>query len=390
VQLQIGAENLVAGQRAPIALDLADPVQALRDALEHPLDYPALRLALTPDDHIAVVVDEGIPHLGRLLTALLEHVAQAHVRPEMITLICTGPSGQQSWLDDLSEEFQDVQVEVHQPADRKKLAYLATTKAGRRIYLNRTAVDADQAIIFTRRGYDPQLGYSGAETALYPGLADEATANELLARLKSKPPGTQPGPIQQGAREVAWMSGAPFFVQVIPGSGDAVSGILAGPLESSDAGQSQLDARWRIEFAHAADVVIAGVSGEAMMAQLASAFFMAARVVKPGGSIAVLSEGTPKPGPSFEVFRRHDDAGLALPVLMQERQADLAAGFMWATAATQARLYLLSGLPDDVAEELFTIPLQKAEQAQRLATAGASCIVLEDADRALAVLGHAK
>jgi hypothetical protein len=43
-------------------------------------------------------------------------------------------------------------------------------------------------------------------------------------------------------------------------------------------------------------------------------------------------------------------------------------------------------LADEVAEELYTIPLQNAAQAQKLLTASASCILLEDAHRTLAVL----
>ncbi len=386
--LEVGEGNLVPGQRAPIAPDLADPVQAMRDALEHPLDYPPLRLALTPDDHVAVVVDEGIPQLGRLLTPLLEEIVKAHVKPEAITLVCSPPSSEQAWLDELPDEFQDVQVEIHQRGERKKLAYLATTKEGRRIYLNRTTVDSDQAVLLTRRGYDPVLGCFGAETSLFPGLCDEATAQEYCTRLKARAPGAQPWPIQQEAREVAWMSGAPFFVQVIPGAGDAVSGILAGPLESSGAGRALLDARWRVEFDRPADVVIAGTSGTLTggIADLARAYFAAARVVKPGGSIVVLSEIAPPLGPSFELFRRHDEPAAALRLLMQEKPSDLAAGYMWATAAEQARLYLLSGLAQDVAEELYTIPLQNAAQVQKLLTQNASCILLEDAQRTLAVL----
>jgi nickel-dependent lactate racemase len=393
LKLEVGEGNLVPSQRAPIAADLTDPVQALRDALERPLDYPPLRLALTPDDHVAVVVDEGIPQLGRLLVPLLEEIVKAHVKPGAITLVCAPPSPSpslaQGWLDELPDEFADVQVEIHQPGNRKKLAYLATTKEGRRVYLNRTTVDADQAVLLTRRGYDPVMGCFGAETSLFPGLCDEATTQEYCTRLKARAPGAQPWPIQQVAREVAWMSGAPFFVQVIPGAGDALSGILAGPLESSDAGRALLDARWRVEFERPADVVIAGTGGTPAgltIGELARAYFAAARVVKPGGSIVVLSEITPQLGPSFELFRRHDEPGGALRLLMEEKPSDLAAGYMWATAAEQARLYLLSGLADDVAEELYTIPLQNAGQAQKLLTGSASCILMEDAHRALAVL----
>ena len=393
LDLEIHESQLLTGQRAPLAPNLADPALALQQALENPLDYPALRLALTPDDHVAIVVDEGIPHLAQLLVPLLEHIRQAHVQPDAITLICSPPSSGQAWLDDLPDEFQDVQIEVHQPGDRKKLAYLATTKTERRVYLNRTAVDAHQLVLLTRRGYDPRTGYSGAELALYPGLCDEPTAEELNTQLDSEAPTGEPWPIQAEAREIAWLSGSPFFVQIIEGAGAGIAHILAGPLESSDAGQRLLDARWRIEFERPADVVIASITGDPAQQtidDLARAFFAAARIVKPGGSIVLLSAITPTPtptlGPAFDLFRRLDDPANLRQLLLDEKPPDLAAGTMWATAADQARLYLLSGLPNEISEELFAIPMQNAEQAQKLLTANATCLLLPDAHRTLAIL----
>ncbi len=389
LELEIDERNLCPLERSAIAPNLGDPLAAMREALEHPFDYPALRLALTPDDQIAIAVDEGIPQVGRLLTPLLEHVVQAHVKPDAITLICSPPSSGQPWLDDLPDEFQDVHIEIHQPADRKKLAYLATSKHGQRVYLNRTAVDADQFVLLTRRRYDPCLGCAGAETALYPSLSDEETIQKYRNDLHGRAPGEKPWPVQQEAREITWLSGAPFFIQVIEGSDDGIANILAGPLESSDAGRRMLDARWRVECAQPADVVIASVTGEPgrpTCDDLARAYFAATRIVKPGGSIVVLTDATPALGAGMEMFRRLEDPAEALNVLLQESPADLAAGFMWATAAEHARLYLLSGLASDVVEELFAIPLQHAGQAQRLLTSQASCVLLPDADKTLAVL----
>jgi nickel-dependent lactate racemase len=387
LELDLREENLVAVERAPIAANLSDPAQALRHALEHPFEYPALRLALTPDDRVAIAVDERIPHLGQLLVVLLEHLQQAHVKSDAITLLCSPPSTGQAWVEELPDEFQDVRVEVHQPGDRRKLAYLAVTKDERRVYLNRTAVDADQLVLLTRRAYDPVLGHGGAETFLFPGLGDEATLQEFATQLDSRPPTRQPWPVQQAAREVAWLLGVPFFVQIIAGAGDGVANIVAGPLESSNEGERLLDARWRVEAATPADVVIASITGErATLDDLARAFFAATRVVRPGGSIVLLSEGTPTFGPSFERFRHHDDPAEALRHLLEEKPSDVAAGFMWATAAEHAKLYLLTGLSHEVTEELFAIPLQHAQQAQKLLTDRATCLLLPDAHRTLAVL----
>jgi hypothetical protein len=46
---------------------------------------------------------------------------------------------------------------------------------------------------------------------------------------------------------------------------------------------------------------------------------------------------------------------------------------------------LLSGLPAEAVEALFTTPMQHARQVQRLLDAGGSCLVLPDAHKLLAV-----
>jgi nickel-dependent lactate racemase len=312
-----------------------------------------------------------------LLIVLLEHLRGANIQPDAITLLCMPPSSGQSWLDDLPDEFQDVHIEVHQPDDRRKLAYLATTKENRRIYLNRTAVDADQFVVLTRRGYDPGTGYAGGELALFPGLCDEATLADIDARN-----------IQQEAREVAWLMGAPFFIQVIDGPGDAIDTLLCGPLASMSAGERALDECWRVTADRCVDVVIASISGDPTRhtsADFARAFHAAAQLVKPGGSIVLLTEAAPSLSPGLESFRQYDDPGEALSILVKQNPPDLAVCSMWATAANQAKLYLLSGIQSDIAEELFTIPLQSAAQVRNLLKDFASCVLLPDAHKMFAV-----
>jgi len=388
LDLEIAAENVVAIRRDPIAPAVSDPAAAVRNALEEPIDFPPLRRALTPDDQLVVVVDERVPQLPRLLVPILEHIRTAGVPAEAITLLCLPPSSGQPWLEDVPDEFADVRVEVHQPGDRRKLAYLAATKQGRRVYLNRSAVDADQLIFLTRRTYDPILGYAGAEGALFPGLSDEATQQALATQLHAEAPGREPWAIKREAGEIAWLLGAPFFVQVIEGSGDTITHIVAGPASSSGEAERLLDARWRLTVSEPADVVIAGLAaGKPITAKdFARAFFAASRVVKPGGRIVVLSDAAPPLGRSLELLGQREEAVAGLQLVMTERPADLATGFMWATAAQHARLYLLSGLSNDVAEALFTTPLTRDTETQRLLTEGSKCLSLPDAHKTLATV----
>jgi nickel-dependent lactate racemase len=385
--LDVPAEQIVGTRRHAAAPPLADPAAAVRMALEEPFGFPPLRRALTPDDHVAVVVDESLAALPQLLAPLLEHLRQANVQMDAVTLVCAPPSTGQPWLEELPDEFQDVHVEVHQPDDRKKLAYLAATRQGRRIYLNRTVVDADQTVVLTRRGYDCLLGYAGAEGALYPSLGDQATLEATHTQLSLAVPGADPWKLKREAAEVTWLLGVPFLVQVIEGSAGEVAHILGGPLESGAEGERLLDERWRVEVAEPADVVVATVSGDPArhtFAELARAVGSASRVVKPGGAIALLTDADPKLGPSSALLRQRDDPSEAIRLLLKENPDDLEAGYQWASAAQKAKVYLLSRLAIDVAEELFTTPLENVGQAQKLLRD--RCLFLPDAHRTMAVL----
>jgi nickel-dependent lactate racemase len=388
LDLEVREGGLVGVHGHTPAAPLADSARAIREALESPIGFPALRRALTPDDHVAVVLDEHLPHLPELLVPVLAHVAQAGVTPGAITVVCAPSLTRRDWVERLPAEFADVRVEVHDPADRRKLSYLATTRRGRRLYLNRTTVDADQVVVLARRGYSPLHGYSGGAGALYPALSDDTTRRELCGLLSLDVPAEKPWPARREAEEVAWLLGAPFFLQVIEGAGDSVAHVIGGLAETSEEGVRLLNARWRIVVDALADTVVAGVGGPPerhTFADLAAALACAARVVKPQGRIVLLSRAEPALGEAAELLRQADEPEEALQLLRQHTPPDMAAAFQWASAARRASIYLLSGVPAEAAEELFTTPLEHAGQVQRLLGAGGSCLLLPDAHKALAV-----
>jgi nickel-dependent lactate racemase len=386
LELEVPEARVAAVRRAPLAAPLPDPAAALRTALESPHDFPALRRALTPDDRVVIVVDERLPRLGELLPPILEHLAQARVGPESVTLLCA-PHGQQDWVDELPDQYEDVRTEVHDPGDRRRHAYLATTKQGRRVYLNRTAVDADQLVVLTGRGYDPLLGYAGAAGALYPALSDEATRKEMAGRLSLNVPGATPWPVRQEAAEVAWLLGAPFLVQIIEGSGAEIAQVVTGSMDSAAEGQRLLDARWRVQLDEPVPIVVVGMAGDPgrhTFAELAQALMCAARVVEEGGRIVLLTQAAPALTAAAEVLREAGSPAKALDALRQQMPLDLAAAFQWAHAAQKAQIYLLSGLSPDIAEELFTTPLDKASQVEKLLGASGSCLFLADGHKTMA------
>jgi nickel-dependent lactate racemase len=386
MEVEVDPARLVR-ERPTVPPPLADPVAAVRAALDEPFHYPPLRRALTPDDLIAVVVDEHLPDVGRLLTPVLEHVTRAGVSPEHITLVCPPGASRQAWLEDLPEKLEEVRLEVHDPANRKRLAYLATTRHGKRLYLNRTLVEADQVVVLTGRRYDVLLGRGGAEGLLYPGLADAETRAEMNGRVNLVAPDDTQWPTHRDAIETTWLLGAPFFVQVIEAAADGVASVVAGVREASEEAERLLDARWR-QTAPPARLVVAGLSGDPArqtFADLAAAAACAARVVEADGRIVLLSRVGVGPGAGGDVLRGTDDPEQALAALRKQQSVETAPALQWADAARRARVSLLSGLDDETAEGLFATPLRDAAQVQRLLDAAPTCLFLDDAHKALAI-----
>jgi len=178
LEFEVADDKLIPGPQPPAAL--ADPAAAVRAALETPHGYPALRRALTPDDHVTIVVDEQLPHLAELLVPLLEHIASAGVTPETTTLLCPPSSSRQSWIEDLPDAFQEVHVEIADPGERRRMAYLATTHKGKRLYLNRTLVEADQIVVLSGRWWIESM--DGTRIEQGPGefsFGEDQSCNEI-------------------------------------------------------------------------------------------------------------------------------------------------------------------------------------------------------------------
>jgi nickel-dependent lactate racemase len=380
------AQLLSVHRQAPVPA-ITDVSCTVRNALENPIGFPALRRALTPDDHVAIVVDEQLADLPRFLIPMLEHLAEANIAAEAVTLLCTDPDGPRDWAEQVRGAFPSVKVEGHDPQNRKRLSYLATTKQGRRVYLNRTAVDADQLVVLSRRFYDPLFGIGGAEGTVYPALGDAQAQHEILAKLSMAAPGQTAWPARKEAAEITWLLGAPFFVQVIEGPENDVAHVLGGLSETSAEGQHRLDACWRVEVDQVAEVVIAEIRSESArnnFAAWARALACASRVVAPEGRIVLVSDGAPELGPGAKTLRQADTAAIALRLLDQQQPADQIAAFQWASAVQRAKTYVLSRLAGDVIEDLFAVPLDNSEQIERI-VGSARCLYLSDADKTLAV-----
>lgn len=379
----------------PVAPPVANVAEAVRLALEAPVDFPPLRQALTPDDDVAVVVRPTLNRLPEILAALLNHILSAQVQPERVVLIPAAAPGERT-VDlkaDLPAPLQSVRVVAHDRADQKGLAYLAGTEGGRAVYLNRHLVDAGQVVVVGQLRFDPLFGYRGGLDEFFPLLSDAATWQEFALHPSDTMPGTRDSGTAAEANEVGWLLGLPFLLQVLEGEGNDVASVLAGTQASLQAkGQRLLDRQRRLVVGRSADLVLATLAGDPArqsLVEVARAFAAASRVVRPGGTIAVLSAAAGEAGPGLAHFRGADTPIAGLRQAKQHHAADFVTLWELASAAQHARLFLHSRLPAEQVEEIFITPLDDATQVQRLIEEADTVLLLPDADRTLASLeGH--
>jgi hypothetical protein len=319
------------------AASAGSPRELVRTAMEHPVGFGPLRTALTPDDRIAIVLDEHLPNAAELLAGVLDHLATVPILPTAVTVVT--PSGEsQGWVDDLPDEYAEIVAEVHVPGDRQKIAYLAATEDAEPIYVNRTVVEADAVIVLAG------VRFAGGKTvraadALFPALAG--------INPDAKEDAEDPEP-----RDVLWKLGSALLVQIIPGL-NGIHAVVAGLPPSAEEAQRVLAARWAVPVPEQPDAVIA-VAASDDFADLTRAMKVAVKTVSDGGRVVLLGSGT---WDDIRPYRR-----------------------AWAAAAEKCRLYV-GGTLGELADDLSADAISSPSELARLANAATRLLVLQDALR---------
>jgi len=239
----------------------------------------------------------------------------------------------------------------------------------------------------------PVDGYRGTNSVFYPGLssADAMLRTHGQGHLELGPDEVRP--LRELVDEIGWLLGNPFSVQVIPAVSQGVSRVLAGVCEPVFAqGKKLLVEQWLVEVDERPDIVIAAIDHEAgphAWEQLGAAVEVARSLVARGGKIVILPiecrivAGSGTDSVRTERSRRH-------PPMRKQAPPDLICATQLAAAADWARIYLLSGLSDDVVDELFLTPVSNESEVRRLLNDESRCLFLEAAQFAYGAVRAAR
>jgi hypothetical protein len=390
---EVADDRLVAHWAGPPGGSDADCSSCVETALESPRDFPPLRQAVVPGDRVVVAWDPSLGECPRVVQSLTRLFEQAGVERDFLKFL-TLENARQSLERVLPP---GVDVIVHDPDDRSQLAYLAATKEGRRIYLNRWLTDADLVVPVGRLGFDSINGFRGPWTALFPLSSDRESwhaSRELVRDEAARPTLSDPPPFLEEAFEVSWLLGAQFHLGIVPGA-SGVAEIVAGIEHSVRAhGILALERLWTFAVESTAELVVVGVGRpgiETTLDDLAEALAVATPLVTHGGKIAVLSRTRGDIGPALRMLMELDNPKTAASALRgQERSPDFIVARRLAQALERADVFLLSELSRSTVEDLSIMSLENSRQVQKLVGQSNSCSFLSHAELTRASLAGAK
>lgn len=384
--LEISAEQLVADASLSRPPD-CDVTARLPAALAEPVGYPPLSQAVLPGDRLTLAVDPELPQAAEVVGTLIGELLQAGREPGDITVLVSRAEQRESLLSAWPAAWRDaVTLVLHDADDETMHAYLAATREGFPVYLNRAIGDADVFLPIGMQRLDDALDERGVHGGWFPAFSNRE------AQLRHQSPGNVTWQAHRRRRrqetdEAAWLLGVRLVIQVLPGPVGGVAGVWCGDAEEvvRVAGQACRNL-WLREVDRPAELVIATLDAaaeEQSWQQLARALAMASRAVVDGGTIVVWTDLATDPGPALKSLAHCEESDDEQRLsLMKLRSADAMAAKVILDCLQRTRIYLRSRLDDAVVEEIGLATLHDVAELQRLVHSAESCLVLSSAQHA--------
>ena len=237
---------------------------------------------------------------------------------------------------------------------------------------------------------EPAIDYHGMFGGLFPTFSGQQTQDKLFASAIAHAARDE-ARSREKIQEVGWLLGVQFTVQVVPGPGGEVLHVLAGMTNDVLAGQSAAQQAWSGSVPQTAQLVIAAIDGPASEQTWDNVAPSAGR----GGArrigrrrhcavyYALRSAGTKLATGG----RNEGHAKGACATFSKRRGEDSLAAVALVQALSESRVYLMSQLDEATVEELGITPVASPAELARLATRHKSCILISNAQYAVATVG---
>jgi len=370
-------------------LSIAEPIrqesklhekEIIAVALAEPRGSKKIEELVGSDCTVAIVVEgttspsNAIPVLTLIVTQLVNLIVP---REKITIIIANGVRGRsgKGLVKAIHEadDLKGVNILEHNYAT-SSFTNLGETRQKTPVLINRTYSEAKIKIAMAEVQVDGYTGFTGAHTAIVPGLASESTieANRrLLLKGDVKPGIIEANHVKEDAIEAAKIVGCDLAIQLVSNHQGKLLSAFVGSLEETW-GQAiyALGASFQVNADAGADIVVVSAGGSKHDYNFYSASWALqwpTRLVKKGGTIILLAECSEGLGAeSFSTLARVEQQAE-----IERRYALGAEGVQLVKAATaKCQLYVVSSLPKYMVEPLGAAVARTANDAYEKAIEG--------------------
>lgn len=283
-----------------------NPERAILDALESPIDSPALsELAKNRESATIVISDITRPVPNKLiLPPILKIIEDQGVpRDKINILIATGvhrPNEGDELLEMVGSQIvEDYRIVNHFSQRPETLINLGQTQNGTPVLINRLYVESDLRVISALIEPHLMAGYSGGRKAICPGLASIETMKimhgpEILEHPKATVGILEGNPFHVEATKIALMAGVDFSLNVTINDRRQLTGVFAGDMVNAHlAGTKFVEKQTKVTLSEPVDAVIVSSAGyplDATFYQAIKGVLAAVEVVREGGMVILVAE----------------------------------------------------------------------------------------------------
>lgn len=354
----------------------ATGVEAVRDALRHPIGTPMLRELVRPDQKIAIITSDITRPCPSclILPELLEELSKAGIREEQITVVFALGSHRVHTREEQKKLVGDEVYDRVRCVDSAKegFVHVGVTSFGTPVDIDPVVAEADVRICVGNIEFHYFAGYSGGAKAIMPGVSTRAAIQENHSRMvleEAKAGNLLGNPLRQDIEEAAAMVGVDFILNVVLDEEKQIVKAVAGDLRKAhQAGCAFLDQLYKIRIPAQADIVITTPGGfpkDINLYQAQKALDNAKHAVREGGIIILAASC--REGLGERVFEQWMLESPSPDAMIQRISQDFQLGGHKAAAISMVlkknRIFLVSDLEADFVRSIFLEPFSSVDAA---------------------------
>jgi hypothetical protein len=319
---------------------------------------------LIGDDQVAIPVS-GNPTLVLLaLGPLIDQLASMGIPNACIRVVCI-PEDLPEYRSALPS---DIQVDPHDSTLTDRKAYLASTRAGTRIYLNRNLLDSDiviPLIVAEPVGQGPRMGYL---SGFWPMFSDDETRSSLKNRFSDNPKN-----VRKEISEVLWLSGLHLAIIAVPAARGLASVQAIAPAKVQKMTHKLVSNGWNLNLGTDHSNVLLTFESDSpdQIDQVALSKYLdlALKFSKTADLVTLAFQ---LPGSELDQLNQMHSLKLQklgwIKTLYRIGQ--------------QTKLFCLSNLPDEIVDHCDIIALEAPSELARLVERNSHWLIVENANRA--------